>query len=175
MESRSIFISIICHLASTRLIHQNKLKTLTYKEEVCICLVDYFVVLFSGNILVVHGSSIQLMLIAYCTLIWTGRSRKRRSQWPRGLRRRSGAGRLLRSWVRIPPGAWIFVCCECWVLSGRGLCDELITRPEESYLLRCVVVCDQETSRMRRLWPALGRSTTGGKKTKKKQIQDQLS
>jgi len=34
------------------------------------------------------------------------------------------------------------------VLSGRGLCDELITRPEESYRLRCVVVCDLETSRM---------------------------
>ena len=40
------------------------------------------------------------------------------------------AARLLRSWVRIPPGAWMFVCCECCVLSGRGLCDELITRPE---------------------------------------------
>jgi len=34
------------------------------------------------------------------------------------------------------------------VLSGRGLCDELITRPEESYRLWCVVVCDLETSRM---------------------------
>ena len=54
----------------------------------------------------------------------------------------------LRSWVRIPPGAWIFVCCECRVLSGRGICDELITRPEESYRLCCVVVCDLETSRM---------------------------
>jgi len=32
------------------------------------------------------------------------------------------------------------------VLSGRGLCDELITRPEESYRLCCVVVCDLETS-----------------------------
>jgi len=29
-----------------------------------------------------------------------------------------------------------------WVLSGRGLCDELITRPEESYRLWCVLVCD---------------------------------
>jgi len=29
-------------------------------------------------------------------------------------------------------------------LSGRGLCDELITRPEESYRLCCVVVCDLE-------------------------------
>jgi len=34
------------------------------------------------------------------------------------------------------------------VLSGRGLCDELITRPEESYQLCCVVVCDLETSRI---------------------------
>jgi len=33
-------------------------------------------------------------------------------------------------------------------LSGRGLCEELITRPEESYRLWCVVVCDLETSRM---------------------------
>jgi len=33
-------------------------------------------------------------------------------------------------------------------LSGRGLCDELIARPEESYRLWCVVVCDLETSRI---------------------------
>ena len=57
-------------------------------------------------------------------------------------------------------GAWVFVCCECCVLSDRGLCDELITRPEVSYRLWCVVVCDLETSRMRRSWPALGRSAT---------------
>jgi hypothetical protein len=34
------------------------------------------------------------------------------------------------------------------VLSGRGLCDELITRPEEFYRLCCVVVCDLETSKI---------------------------
>ena len=34
------------------------------------------------------------------------------------------------------------------MLSGRSLCDELIARPEESYRLCCVVVCDLETSRM---------------------------
>jgi hypothetical protein len=51
-----------------------------------------------------------------------------RSQWPRGLRRRSTASRLPRSWVRIPTGAWMFVCCVYCVLSCRGLCDELITR-----------------------------------------------
>ena len=32
------------------------------------------------------------------------------------------------------------------MLSGRGLCDELITRPEESYRLWCIVVYDLETS-----------------------------
>ena len=39
------------------------------------------------------------------------------------------------------------------MLSGRGLCDELISRTEESYRLWCVV-CDLETSRMRRSWAA---------------------
>ena len=68
----------------------------------------------------------------------------RRSQWPRGLRLRSATARLLRLGVRIPPEACISVCCECCVLSGRGLCDELITRPEESYQVWCVVVCDLE-------------------------------
>jgi len=35
------------------------------------------------------------------------------------------------------------VCCQVEVS-----CDELITRPEESYRLCCVVVCDLETSRI---------------------------
>jgi hypothetical protein len=34
------------------------------------------------------------------------------------------------------------------MFSGRGLCDELATRPEEAYRLWCVVVCDLETSRI---------------------------
>ena len=85
------------------------------------------------------------------------------SQWPRVLRRRSAAARLLGLWVRIPPGAWIFVCCECCVLSGRGLCDDLITHPEESYRMWCVVVYDLETSWMRRPW------STGGCRAKNKQ------
>jgi hypothetical protein len=35
------------------------------------------------------------------------------------------------------------VCCKYCVLSGRGLCDGPIPRPEESYRLWCVLVCDQ--------------------------------
>jgi len=48
------------------------------------------------------------IIIDYCIIIT-------RSQWPCGLRRRSVAARLLRLWVRIPPGSWMFVCCECYV------------------------------------------------------------
>ena len=92
-----------------------------------------------------------------CT-VWTWKipAPIRRSQWPRGLRRKSAAVHLLRLWVRIPQEAWMSVCCKCCVLSGRGLCFELITRPEESYRLWCVVVCDLETSRMMRLLPTGG-------------------
>ena len=44
-----------------------------------------------------------------------------------------------------------FVSCDCCVLSGRGLCDGLITRPE------CVVPeCDRETSIMNMTWPNRG-------------------
>ena len=48
------------------------------------------------------------------------------------------------------------VCRECYVLSGRYLCDELISRPDEFYRLWCVVVCDLENSWMRRPWPIGG-------------------
>ena len=41
-------------------------------------------------------------------------------------------------------------CCDCCVLSGRGVCDELITHPEQSYRLWRVVVCDLETASMSR-------------------------
>ena len=121
--------------------------------------------LVQGHVLLQHCMEILKQAIMRCTLNLRrhrlsenlkGTSKLCRSQWPRGLRRRPSAARLLRLWVRIPPGAWMFVCCECCVLSGRGHCDELITRPEESYRLWRVVVCDQETSTTRRLKPATG-------------------
>jgi hypothetical protein len=33
-----------------------------------------------------------------------------------------------REYKNNPLGAWMFVCCECRVLSGRGLCDGPITQ-----------------------------------------------
>jgi hypothetical protein len=66
-----------------------------------------------------------------------------RSRWQRSLSRRSAAACLLRFGFESHQGVWISVCCECCVLSGRGLCEELITRPEESYRMWCVVVCSR--------------------------------
>jgi hypothetical protein len=37
----------------------------------------------------------------------------------------------------------MFVSCTVFMLSGRGLCDGPIPRPEESYRLWCVFKCDQ--------------------------------
>ena len=101
------------------------------------------------------------ILIHYTTI-------KSQSQWPLGLRRSSAATRMLRLWVRIPPRAWMVVCCECCVLSGRGLCNELVTHPEESYRLWCIIECDLETSFMRRPWPSGGVAVPKTKKTNNK-------
>jgi hypothetical protein len=72
---------------------------------------------------------------------------------------------LLGLWIRIPPGAWISVSFECCVLSGRGLCDGLITRPGESYRLWCVSECDREAAIMRGPWPTRGCCTRGKNNT----------
>jgi hypothetical protein len=57
------------------------------------------------------------------------------------------------------------VSYECCVLSGRGLCDELITRPEESYRVwcvskKCVIV---KRRKMRRPRPPRGCRAIGKK------------
>jgi len=43
------------------------------------------------------------------------------------------------------------------------MCDELITRPEESYLLRCVVVCDLVNLKDEEAMARGGSSATGKK------------
>jgi hypothetical protein len=62
----------------------------------------------------------------------------RQYQWPRGIRRGRAAARMLGLRVQIPPEAWTSLSFECFVLSDRGLCVGLITRPEESSRVWCV-------------------------------------
>ena len=74
--------------------------------------------------------------ILYLFLTWllkVSNAYGRRSQWPRGRRRRSAAARLPRLWVRIPPRAWMsvvsVVCCQVevsatsWSLVQRSPTD----------------------------------------------------
>jgi hypothetical protein len=60
------------------------------------------------------------------------------------------------------------VCCECCLLSGRGLCDGLITRPEESYRLWCVSQCDQKELQTSTLKRETGVGRRGRLKKKKR-------
>jgi len=63
----------------------------------------------------------------------------------------------MRLWVRIPRKAWMFVvsvvCCQVEV-SATGL-SLVQRRPTDCGAPK---QCDLETSRMRRVWPTLGRS-----------------
>jgi len=68
-----------------------------------------------------------------------------------GRRREFAAARSMWFRVRNPSGTRISVSCVCCVLSVRGLCVRLITRPEESYNVWCVSECDVGTSIRRRL------------------------
>jgi hypothetical protein len=64
---------------------------------------------------------------------------KCQSRWPRGLICVSAAARLLGLGARMPLGARMSFSSQCCVLSGRGLCVWLITRPEESFRVWCVM------------------------------------
>jgi hypothetical protein len=90
---------------------------------------------YRNSVYSVSNSDVKLTMI-----FPTDMQKENRSRWPRGLRRGSMAARLLGLRVRIPPRAWMSVSCEYCVLSGRGHCVGLITRPEESYRVWCVGV-----------------------------------
>ena len=86
---------------------------------------------------------------------------KCQSQWPSSLPRRPAVARLLRLWFESHRehglgGGGTHRCLSVVCFKVRGLCDELITCPEESYRLWCVVMCDLQTSRIRRPWPEFG-------------------
>jgi hypothetical protein len=57
----------------------------------------------------------------------------------------------------------MYVSCECCVLSGRGLCVELVPRTEESYRVWCVYQCDREASFLTRPRPPKGCRAIGKK------------
>jgi hypothetical protein len=87
------------------------------------------------------------------------------SQLPRVLRRGSAAVRLLGLWVRIPPGVGKSVSCKYCEVSGRNICVGLITRPEESYRVSCVLVWswslnNEETLAQKRAVVPWGKSKT---------------
>jgi hypothetical protein len=76
--------------------------------------------------------------------------------WPRGLVRGSAAAHQLGLQVRILPGTWMFVCCECHVC-----CQVVVSAPGWSPVQRSptdcgVSECDRETSVMKRPWPTRG-------------------
>jgi hypothetical protein len=70
------------------------------------------------------------------------------------LRRRSTAARLLRSWFRIPPRAWMFVCCVCCQVAVSATSWSLVQRnPTECGASLCMIKKPRDT---RRPYPALG-------------------
>ena len=72
--------------------------------------------------------------------------------------------RPLRLWVRIPQAAWMFACCECCVMSDRGILGDLwlyVLATSWSLVQRSptecgVSECDRGATIMRRPW------STGG-------------
>jgi len=74
------------------------------------------------------------------------------------LKRKTAADRLLGLRVRIPPGAWMCVCCECRVLSVRR------ANHSSRGVLPSVVCleCHREASIVRKPWPTKGCCAQGG-------------
>jgi hypothetical protein len=76
-----------------------------------------------------------------------------RCQWPRGPRHGSATARLLGLGVRIPPGAWMSVCCESCQIEVSASDWSLIQRSPTEW---CVSECDLKASIMRRPLPTRG-------------------
>jgi hypothetical protein len=111
------------------------------------------------NVSYLHGRSFRVLAKSYfqrysriCTCLDTC--------LPCGLRFGSVAARFLGVWVRISPLAWVYVSCERYVLSGRGLCDGLIIRPEESSRVCCVQWMWTQSPYREAMDPESSRSTT---------------
>ena len=77
-------------------------------------------------------------------------------------------GRLLAGTAGSNPTEDMEVCCQLFVLSGKGLRDELVPRPTDCG----VSEYDRESSKMKRPWPTGGCSAMVN--TKKKSIHKTL-
>jgi len=107
---------------------------------------------------------VMLCYVKFCMII------RRPNPVPRRLNG-SAATRLLGLWVRMPSGAWMFVSCECCVLSGRGFCLILITRQEESYRVWCVQWVWSRSPVKVSHDPKSGRSATGKRNDSRNSIK----
>jgi hypothetical protein len=76
------------------------------------------------------------------SLFWFLRAGNGRSRWPRCLRRESGAVRLLGLRVRISPGTWMSVSCECYVCCQVELSatDRFLVQRSPTECGVCVIV-----------------------------------
>jgi hypothetical protein len=116
-------------------------------DPVSVTFLCFFIINFCRKLLTLHFA---LLLEKNCTVVPVLRLFLKRTE-----RICARPDRSLGLRVRISPEARMSVSCECCVL-GRGLCDGPITLPEDFYRLLYVILCDPETSRMRRPWTALG-------------------
>jgi hypothetical protein len=71
-----------------------------------------------------------VMLIKQCIKHFKQRRNNVSDRSGRTVRNGSATACLLGLRVRIPPGEWMSLACECCVLSDRGLCDGPIPHPE---------------------------------------------
>jgi hypothetical protein len=107
-----------------------------------------------------RGTFCSLITLATPRQDWTGSNPSRREGRGCGstLSRLHSCCAVRLVYTQISPGhIWtiLYVSCKCFVLPGKRLCDKPVCRPQQSYWIGCVIVCDLQTSRMRRLRPAL--------------------
>jgi hypothetical protein len=111
----TIYFDTKCYIPTHSGILVNATK---WKANINIIMLPYTFILHNKNFKRLH---IFLKICLKLRILWPYNIPRYRSQWLWGLRRLSAAVRLLGLWLRIETVAWMFVSCECCVLTGRGL------------------------------------------------------
>lgn len=126
-------------LSSSLLRVIGKRRTQTHWDEPYTSKTLWKVVKWQRHVLIIYSIVVQAIFLQSWSLL------------PRGVRRWPTAVSQQGSRVRIPPGAWIYITCDCCVLwryrslrradrSSRGTLPRVL----------CLTVCDRETSTVRR-------------------------